>query len=168
MVLRDMFTFSPPLRRAFPGVCLPLALACSASTPEASSSSDKSAGPGADCLAHAAAERTPPANAPERIEVSHILVRHAELERPEGATRSPEDACLRALEARAALQGGESWNAAVEQFSDSGVSTHGDLGRISQQEVTPSFGNAAFSLEVDELSYVVESDRGFHIILRTE
>jgi len=119
-------------------------------------------------LAHAAAERTPPANAPERIEVSHILVRHAELERPEGATRSPEDACLRALEARAALQGGESWNAAVEQFSDSGVSTHGDLGRISQQEVTPSFGNAAFSLEVDELSYVVESDRGFHIILRTE
>jgi parvulin-like peptidyl-prolyl isomerase len=75
---------------------------------------------------------------------------------------------LKALEALSALEGGETWNTTVEKFSDSGISTHGELGNVTRQDVTPSFGDAAFSLDVDELSYVVESDRGFHIILRTK
>jgi parvulin-like peptidyl-prolyl isomerase len=64
------------------------------------------------------------------------------------------------------LQGGAEWNDAVQQYSDSGKSNNGNLGTIRPDEVTPNFARAAFSLESDELSYVVETDRGFHIILR--
>jgi hypothetical protein len=115
-------------------------------------------------MEEAAAERSPGEDAPGRIEVSHILVRHAELEDPRGATRSPGQACLRALEALKALEGGADWAETVAEYSDSKSDS---LGRISPDDVSPSFGNAAFALDVDQLSYVVESDRGYHVILRT-
>lgn len=118
---------------------------------------------GAQCLEDANAPRTPPADAPERIEVRQILVRHKELARPEGATESREQACLLALEALEQLQGGAEWAAVVEKFSDAASD---DLGRVSRDELSPAFANAAFELDSGELSYVVESDRGFHVILR--
>jgi hypothetical protein len=90
------------------------------------------------------------------------------LARPEGATRSREEACLYALNALQQVQSSGDWDASVEEYSDSGKAARGDLGRVSIDELEGPFGNAAFALEVDQLSYVVESDRGFHIILRTE
>jgi parvulin-like peptidyl-prolyl isomerase len=120
----------------------------------------------ADCLARANAEYAVPTDAPASIEVSQILVRHRELLRPQGAERTRADACLLALSALEMLQGGAEWNDAVQQYSDSGKSNNGNLGTIRPDEVTPNFARAAFSLESDELSYVVETDRGFHIILR--
>jgi NIMA-interacting peptidyl-prolyl cis-trans isomerase 1 len=123
---------------------------------------------GEQCLRDAAAPRDPPARAPDRIEVSHILVRHDALEDPRGATRSPEEACLRALEARKALEGGADWEKVVEKYSDAPGPTAGGLGYISPSDVEPPFANAAFGLEVNELSYVVQTKRGFHIIARTD
>lgn len=119
-----------------------------------------------ECIARAKAQRTAGKNAPESISVSHILVRHDELNQTQGATRSRGAACLRALAALEALQGGAEWNDVVQAFSDAGKQNHGDLGTIKRDEVTPAFGDAAFSLQSNELSYVVETDRGFHIILR--
>jgi len=146
------------------------ALACHAprSGPsEAQSPTDPASdSPGALCIARANADYQPKADAPASISVAHILVRHAELTRPLGATRSRSDACLRALAALEALQGGSLWNDTVAEYSDADQSTHGHLGTISQEDVTPRFALAAFSLEPDELSYVVETDRGFHVILR--
>jgi len=118
---------------------------------------------GAQCLADANAERHPSTDAPERIEVRHILVRHRELERPEGATRSREEACLVALDALGELEAGQEWSTVAEKYSDAKTD---DLGRVARDELSPSFANAAFELASGELSYVVESDRGFHIILR--
>ena len=118
------------------------------------------------CIERAQAQRTIPNDAAERISVSHILVRHDELANPQGATRSRGAACLRALAALEALQGGAEWNDVVQEFSDAGKQIQGSLGTISRDEVTPSFADAAFSLEPNELSYVVETDRGFHVILR--
>ncbi len=123
---------------------------------------------GKQCLKDAAAPRELGPNAPNRIEVSHILVRHDGLERPQGATRSPEEACLRALKALEVLQGGAEWDEVVEKYSDASGATMGSLGYVSQPDVDPKFADAAFNLEVNELSYVVETDRGFHIILRTD
>jgi parvulin-like peptidyl-prolyl isomerase len=70
---------------------------------------------------------------------------------------------LRALEALRALEGGASWSSAVADYNDAADDA---LGRVTREELTPSFAEAAFSLEVDQLSYVVETDRGFHVILR--
>lgn len=124
--------------------------------------------PGAKCVADAAAPRAPADDAPPRIGVSHILIRHQDLQRPQGATRTREEACLLALEALRAVEESGDWNAAVERYSDSGKSSGGELGRISKDEVEANFANAAFSLDVQQLSYVVETDRGYHIILRTD
>jgi hypothetical protein len=146
-----------------------LATACGAGSGKAQSpNAQPASSPGAQCLLDAAAPRQIPGDAPETITVSHIHVRHAELEDPHGATRSREDACLRALEALDKLQDGGDWNTVVEKYSESSKATHGDLGRISREEVRGSFADAAFSLEVNELSYVVETDRGYHVILRTD
>jgi hypothetical protein len=42
----------------------------------------------------------------------------------------------------------------------------GDLGLFARGQMQPSFENAAFALAVGELSGVVESDSGLHLILR--
>jgi parvulin-like peptidyl-prolyl isomerase len=51
----------------------------------------------------------------------------------------------------------------MAKFSDSKSSS---LGRVALEDLSPGFAEAAFALDVDTVSYVVESDRGFHIILR--
>ncbi len=126
-------------------------------------------GPGPECLDAAAAERTPKPGAPEKIGVSHILVRHAELDR-NAADRPREAACLRALDALKALETGGDFDEVVGEFSDErGAATRGgSLGDVSRSDVHESFANAAWALEVDELSYVVETESGFHVILRTK
>lgn len=122
----------------------------------------------AQCLADAAAAREPKADAPLQIEVAHLLVRHADLERPEGATRTKGAACLRALAALEALKAGGAWEEVYAKYSDEKSATEGNLGLVAKEDLDPAFAAAAFALDVNELSYVVESERGFHIIVRLE
>lgn len=147
-------------------------LACSshqlASAPSSAAADKAPNSAETQCLEDATAPRTPSSTAPERIEISHVLVRHRELANNHGSSRSRGEACLRALSALEALQGGATWNDVVVEYSDSGQAEHGSLGRVSHDELSPRFGDAAFALSSQELSYVVESDRGFHIILRTD
>lgn len=150
-----------------------LSLACSATQSHSNSAAagnltaDDSPGAtarGRECLTDASTPIDRPPNAPARIEVRHILVRHSELTDPKGASRTKQAACLQALEALQALQSGTvEWSAAVAKYGDS---KDDDLGRVSADELDPAFAGAAFSLEVDQLSYVVETPRGFHVILR--
>ena len=126
--------------------------------------------PGAQCLAAANATPAPVADAPRKIEVSHVLVRHAASEgSSETPARSREEACLRALDALKALRGGDDFEAVVERFSDErgAASRGGVLGEISAEDVAPAFAAAAFALEINAVSYVVETPFGFHVILRT-
>jgi parvulin-like peptidyl-prolyl isomerase len=97
-------------------------------------------------------------------------VRHAESKNPSGATRSREQACERALEARKKLESGTDWDDVAKEYSDEkGVADrHGSLGSVTRGDLNPAFAAAAFSLGVDETSYVVESEAGFHLIQRTE
>ena len=122
------------------------------------------------CIRDANVKQVPPIDAPQRIDVVHILVKHDQVKGAikENISRTREDACLRALEARQFLLSSNDWEAGYKKYSDGGGATEGFLHDIAQGDVDASFSNAAFSLKVDELSYIVESPRGFHIILRKE
>jgi parvulin-like peptidyl-prolyl isomerase len=119
-------------------------------------------------LAEAAATREPKPDAPETIAVSHILVRHKDLDRAAGATRTRGEACLRAQAAREKLLAGADWSEVSKEFSDGGGATEGKLGSVSKEQLDPTFAAAAFALDAGELSHVVETERGFHVIARTD
>lgn len=125
----------------------------------------------ARCLAAAGVKHDHKAGEPDRIGVKHVLVRYAGAKRaPESITRTRGQACLRAEEALAKLEQGTAFADVVRQYSDeSGADTReGTLGTIERSDVAPSFADAAFELHVSEVSAVVESPFGFHVILRYE
>jgi hypothetical protein len=122
--------------------------------------------PGLKCLDAAKAPRTTVADAPARIDVAHIVVKYAGLRDSEKITRTREEACLRATEAREKLLKGGDWDPIVEEYSDTKDATKGVFRSVSQENLEEAFGNVAFSLKVDQLSQVVETEKGFHVIWR--
>lgn len=165
------------------GLLVPLMMigACGGgSSQQAKEPGAKASSAGAKCLKDAAIERAAAGNAPDKIGLSQILVRTTEQGSPQQGNavatasagrpreRTREAACLRALEALKKLEGGADWADVVRTYSDAPGATEGALGRVARDELEPAFAAAAFSLEVNQLSYVVESTRGFHVILRTE
>ena len=63
------------------------------------------------------------------------------------------------------IQGGEGFSELAKKYSED-VSAHsgGELGAIDRGTMMPAFENAAFNLKIGEVSKVVETANGFHII----
>ncbi len=143
----------------------------SAGTHVASSSAVSSDAPETKCLALANAARTKKPGEPDTIKVSHVLVKHVESKSaPAGLARTRGGACLRAIEVRDKLIGGADFDAVVAEYSDESgaASRSGSIGEIHRADVVPAFADAAFELERGQLSDVIETEFGFHLILRTE
>jgi peptidyl-prolyl cis-trans isomerase C len=87
------------------------------------------------------------------ISASHILVEHAH----------EADDLLKKLEE------GESFATLAQKFSKcpSGQ-TGGDLGEFGKGRMVPSFEEAAFALDVDQVSGPVQTQFGYHLIHRTK
>lgn len=127
--------------------------------------------PEAACIADANRRAKPRPDRPDSIKVSHILVKHAASKNPvEGVSRTRGQACLRAMEARDAIVGGGSFDETVAKFSDEpGAATRaGSLGDVTRDMLDPAFSDAAFDLDRGQMSDLVETPFGFHLILRTE
>lgn len=123
------------------------------------------------CLAVAGAKRARRPDEPAKITAQHVLVKYAGAKKAAPTiTRTREQACLRAEEARAKLEQGMSFADVVTAYSEEpGAATRaGSLGPIERSNVVPPFADAAFELKTGEASHVVETDFGFHVILRTE
>lgn len=95
--------------------------------------------------------------------LSHIMVTF-------GDERSREEARARLEEAEARLEDGESFADLAEEYSDDTVSAEqgGDLGVVSRGFFGDEFDEAAFSLEEGEVSQIVETDNGLHLLTVTE
>jgi peptidyl-prolyl cis-trans isomerase C len=90
---------------------------------------------------------------PEKIKVSHILV----------------DNEAEAKDILAKLKGGADFAAlAKEKSTCSSKDKGGDLGLIARGQTVPEFEQAAFALKPGQLSDVVKSQFGYHIIKVTE
>lgn len=108
---------------------------------------------------------------PKQIGAKHILVMHAQSKsKPDNITRSREDARRRAEEALTKVRIGAEFEAIVKEYTDEpgGAERGGDLGVFDRSTMVKSFADAAFMLQVGEVSGVVETVYGFHVIKRTE
>ena len=124
---------------------------------------------------------TAPKRAPEpqQIRASHILVKHREVKNPvsKGANkngqpveRSFEEALQIAEQLRAAIGTDAKLFAEIAkgQSDCNSFERGGDLGRFVRHKMHKEFSDAAFELDVGEISGVIVSPSGLHIILRTE
>jgi len=99
---------------------------------------------------------------PEKVRARHILLRV-----PTDATDAVVESVRERAEAvRGRLLAGESFeDVAREQSEDPGSSAQGgDLGFFARGERTPALEQAAFALQPGDLSDVIRSDAGFHLI----
>lgn len=114
----------------------------------------------------------------DTVRVSHLLIKHSGSRRP-ASWRDPNgdriratakaDAVsqLNALRARI-VAGEQDFGSLAQQLSDcSSAAQKGDLGPFGRGAMQRAFEEAAFSLEVGELSGVVDTDSGVHLVLRT-
>jgi len=116
-------------------------------------------------------ERRTIASQPKQIGARHILVMHkASKSKPENVTRTRDEAKQRAQKALLEIRGGLAFEQAVAQYSDEpgAAERGGDLGMFERHIMVKQFSDAAFALKVGEVSEVVETPFGFHIIKRTE
>lgn len=107
---------------------------------------------------------------PATIEASHVLVMHRRSERvPPNVTRTPEEARTRAEEVLRRARAGQDFAALAREFSDEpGAATSGgSLGTFGRGAMVPAFERAAFALSVGQISDIVETPFGFHVIKRT-
>jgi hypothetical protein len=105
----------------------------------------------------------------EEVHARHILIMHEGSKRkPASVTRTKEEARQLIDEIAAKLKGGADFAELARQYSDcpSGKRAGGDLGTFGKGKMAPPFEQAAFALDENEISDVVETDFGFHLIQR--
>lgn len=110
----------------------------------------------------------------EKIRASHLLIKHKDSRRPSSwkeaeITRTKEEATSILLGHEARIRAGAVSLAelAVNESDCSSARKGGDLGFFGRGQMQKPFEDAAFALKPGEVSRVVETDSGFHLIERT-
>ena len=100
-------------------------------------------------------------NAPPEVRLQQILL----LTPAEATPQEVQQVRERAEQIHAAIKQGEDFNAMVKNYSqDATAATGGDMGVFRQGELFSALDEAAFTLTVGEVSPVIQTPRGFHII----
>jgi parvulin-like peptidyl-prolyl isomerase len=111
------------------------------------------------------------ASKPTSIAASHFLVMYkGSMRAPETVTRTKDEAKARALEGLAKVKKGEDFAKIVGEYSDEpgAAQRGGALGDFTADRMVKPFSDAAFALKVGQVSGLVETPFGFHVIKRTK
>lgn len=121
-------------------------------------------GPGA-----APAPSAPSSAGPARISAQHVLIAWRGSAAGGSVTRTQAEARTLAEDILRRARAGEDFAALAGRFSDEpGHETRrGDLGEFGRGQMVPPFERAAFALEVNGISDIVETQFGYHVIKRT-
>ncbi len=119
--------------------------------------------------AAAAPPAAPPAAPQERIKASHVLIAYKAARRSR-ASRTKAEAKKLADAVFKRAKAGEDFAELARKHSDdaSAKAKGGDLGSFHRGKMVKPFADAAFALKPGEVSNVVETEFGFHVIRRTE
>ncbi|MFI5308184.1 MAG: peptidylprolyl isomerase [Polyangiales bacterium] len=111
-----------------------------------------------------------PTSGPQQIGAVHILVAYKGAQRADPKiTRTREQARLLAEQIMRDARAGKDWDQLWEKYSNEPSGRRGgDLGTFGRGQMVPAFERAAFALAVGQISDVVESPFGFHVIKRTK
>lgn len=161
------------MKRALAVLFLALLPGCVVTTFEGPGEPPRVAAPpapeGSAAASRAGAEDT--SNQPSEISARHLLVAYqGALRASPSVTRSKADAKARVTEALKRAKAGEDFEQLVKEYSDEpGAGERGgSLGRFGHGMMVPAFEKAAFKLAPGEISDIVETPFGFHVIQRTE
>jgi peptidyl-prolyl cis-trans isomerase C len=98
---------------------------------------------------------------PDMVRARHILIRIGQ-----GADQAEKDAArARAAAALQRVMSGEDFATVASEVSEGREAANGgDLGFFARDQMVPAISDAAFALEIGEISGVVESQFGFHFV----
>lgn len=123
------------------------------------------------CFATANVKRAKFSGEPAKITVKHVLVKFkGSKNAADTITRTRAEACLRAIEARDKVRSGEDFEAVVKAYSEeAGAATRGgSIGAVERKDLAKPFADAAFELSINQMSDIVETEFGFHVIFRSQ
>lgn len=109
--------------------------------------------------------------APNKIAARHVLIQYIGAERSkDSCVRTKDQAREMAEEVDRRAKAGEDFARLAVEYSDepNAAQRGGSLGRFGKGVMAPQFEDAAFKLKVNQVSDVVETNFGFHVIQRTE
>ena len=103
----------------------------------------------------------------EQIQASHVLVSYVNTQNSSSLLTKAE-ALERIQDLKSQVLSGMSFSEIATEFSDCpSAEKGGDLGKFGRGAMVKAFDMAAFELEVGEVSEVVETEFGYHLIHRT-
>ena len=102
---------------------------------------------------------------PEQVRASHILIKV-----PENADPEKKDEALAAIQAlKTRIENGEDFAVLAMENSDCpSKAKGGDLGFFGREQMVKPFSDAAFALQPGQMSDVVETRFGYHLVRVTE
>jgi parvulin-like peptidyl-prolyl isomerase len=120
--------------------------------------------------AGAAAAAKPPEQR-EEYGAKHLLVQFkGSMRAAPTITRTEDEAKARATEAMKKARGGANFTDVVKEYSDEpgAAQRGGDLGKFRKGQMVPEFQTAVEKMKVGEISDLVKTPFGYHVIQRTQ